>query len=170
MKRFLDSLAYFFLIGDTQGIETEYKKIMHDKREIPVSSCPSYVENILYSSGAATELIDQEERASFRTMIERLDEKAEIYESQKAQRKRQESKFHKHNRLGIRDGEWCRVNTDGLFEYHGDVYMIDTGAEQYQPIETDSGLLYDMDKILVCGDIPLEFYDMNYDKVKVRKL
>lgn len=168
MKRFLDALAYFFMIGDMQGIETDYKKVMHAKREIPASSCPSFVENVLYASGGTTDPIDQEERAGFTVMMDRLDAKAEKYEAQKPQRKRQESLFHKRNRLGIHGGEWCRVDTDGLFEYNGSKYEIDKGETQYQPVETEFGLLYDMDRIL--ANSSEEFYDMNYDKVKVRKL
>ena len=170
MKRFLDSLAYFFMIGNMQGIETDYKRVMHTKREIPVSNCPSFIENMLYSTGGATDSIDQEERASFMVMTEWLDERAEKYEAQKPQRKRQESKFQKRKRLGIRDGVWCRVDTDGLFEYNGRKYEIDKDEIQYQPVETEIGLLYDMDRILVSGTDTVEFYDMNYDKVKVREL
>jgi len=156
------------LIGNTQGIETDYKKVMHTKREIPVSNCPSYVENVFYASGGTTDSVDQEERASFRILTDALDAKAEKYETQKSQRKKQESRFHKRNRLGIRGGEWCRVNTDGLFEYNGCVYEIDRDATQYQPVETEVGLLYDMDRILATETE--EFYDMNYDNVKVKKL
>ena len=170
MKRFLDSLAYLFMIGETQGIETDYKKVMHAKREIPASNCPSFVENMFYASGGITSQSDQEECAVFEAMTERLDAQAEKYETQKPQRKRQESKFQKHERLGIRGGEWCRVDTEGVFEFNGRKYEIDKGATQYQPVETDVGLLYDMDRILASGTDTVDFYDMNYDKVKVREL
>lgn len=70
------------------------------------------------------------------------------------------------NRLGIRRGEWCRVDTEGVFEYNGSKYRIDPGTEQYQPIETAVGDLYDMDRVLVTDDSPNRFYDMNYDDVK----
>ena len=170
MKRFLDSIAYFFMIGDMQGIETDYKKVMHAKREIPVSNCPSFVDNMFYASGGTTDSIDAEESVRFREMTDRLDAKAEKYEAQKPQRKRQESKFHKCRRLGIRGGEWCRVDTDGRFEYNGRTYEIDKDEIQYQPVETEIGLLYDMDRILASGTHTTEFYDMNYDKVKVREL
>ena len=166
----LDSLAYLYLTGETAGIETDYKKVMHAKREIPASNCPSFVENMLYAAGSATESIDREECAGFKVMTDRLDAKAEKYETQKPQRKRQISKFQKHERLGIHGGEWCKVDTDGCFTYNGYEYRIDADATQYQPIETAVGLLYDMDRILAVGSDPVEFYDMNYDKVKVRQL
>lgn len=168
MKRFLDSLAYYFLIGETSGIETDYKKVMHAKREIPASSCPSFVENMLYATGGTTSQASKEECAGFKVLTDELDAKAEKYEAQKASKKRRESLFQKHNRLGIHGGEWCRVDTDGVFEYNGRKYEIDEGATQYQPIETDIGQLYDMDRILATetGD----FYDMKYDKVKAREI
>ena len=165
VKRFLDSLAYMFLIGDTNGIETDYKKVMHAKREIPASSCPTFIENMMFASGAANDQIDKEECASFKVLTDKLDARAEKYEAQKPVRKKHESLFHKRNRLGIHDGDWCMVDTDGVFEHHGMRYMIDESEQQYQPIETSEGLLYDMDRILVTGDGI--FYDMNYDPVKV---
>ena len=158
------------MIGDMQGIETDYRKVMHAKREIPASNCPSFVENMLYASGGTTDPIDREECANFMVMTDRLDARAEKYEAQKPQRKRQESKFHKRNRIGICGGQWCRVDTDGRFEYGGSVYEIDPSESQYHPTDTEFGLLYDMDRILATGSVDVEFFDMNYDRVKVRKL
>ena len=167
VKRFLDTLSYFFLIGNMSGIETDYKQVMHAKREIPASNCPSSVDNLLYGSGSVSDAVAQEEWSAFNAMTERLDANAQKYETQKASRQRRESLFSKHNRLGIRGGEWCRVDTDGVFEFGGRRYCIDSGEIQYQPIETDIGLLYDMDRILATetGD----FYDMRYEKVKARE-
>ena len=162
MKRFIDSLAYFYMVGCTSGIETDYKQVMHAKREIPASNCPSFVENIFYSSGGTTDAIDEDERSSFQVMTDVLDEKARKYESPKQQRKWPESRFHKRMRLGIHDGEWCRVDTNGEFEHNGCRFKVDVSAEQYKPVETDLGMLYDMDRILVADD---GFYDMNYDNV-----
>ena len=169
VKRFLDSLAYCLLIGNTKNIETDYKKIMHAKREIPVSSCPSYVENAMYAAGGTTEYVDSEERAGFDIMIRELDDKAEKYELAKTRHEHVESKFHKRNRLKINGGEWCRVDTDGVFSYRDHKFQIDASAVQYQPVDTEFGQLYDMDRILAVGEPP-EFYDMDYNIVKVRQL
>ena len=169
VKRFLDSLAYFILIGHTQGIETDYKKVMHAKREIPASNCPAFVENLLYATGGTTDTRDQDERATFKAMTESLDEKAEKYETKKPRGKRPDSKFQKYLKSGIRGGEWCRVDTDGVFQYRGEWYRIDEGETQYQPVETELGLLYDMDRILATTPQSPEFYDMNYDRVKVSR-
>lgn len=170
VKRFLDSVAYFCLIGNTDGIETKYKEVMHAKREIPISSCPSFVENMVYASGMSSDLYNQEECDSFKVMTERLDTRAEAYESQKSKRTRQESNFQKYLRLHIHNGEWCRVDTDGVFEYNGRRYQIDQNETQYQPVDTAFGLLYDMDRILATNPENPEFYDMKYNKVKVNAL
>ena len=139
---------------------------MHAKREIPASNCPSFVENMFYSANSASEQVDKEERDTFRVMTGLLDERAEKYETNRSRKEPVESRFKKRRRMGITDGEWVTVDTDGEFEYGGCRYRIDPGASQYQPIETPIGLLYDMDRILVTSN---GFFDMNYDPVEVKK-
>lgn len=61
-------------IGTDGDIVTDYKEVMRGKSEIPISSCPPCVEDMLYGSGA-----DPEHGADdgfFRPMVERLDERA----------------------------------------------------------------------------------------------
>ena len=164
VKRFLDSLAYFLMFGNLQGIETDYKHVMHTKREIPISNCPSSIDNLVYSSGASCGAAKQEEDDAFAVMLDRLDRRAEPYMQPKVKRKFPETRFHKHERLGIRGGEWCVVDTEGKFRYRGKTYQITDQATQYQPIETLYGDLYDMDRILASGG---KFYDMNFDEVEV---
>ena len=147
-----------------EGIETEYKKLMHAKREIPESSCPKIIENLLYASGSTSDGVAVEEQAAFRAMIEKLDDRAKLYSAKSERASKRESLFHKRNRLGIHGGEWCRVDTDGVFEYAGRMYKIEENEIQYQPIETDYGDLYDMDRILAFDG---KFFDMNYDEVRV---
>ena len=156
------------MTGHMSGIETEYRAAMHSKREIPASICPSFVENMLYASGSARPEVDKEERLAFVVVTERLDDRAEKYEAPKTPKRRQESLFSKHNRLGINNGTWCIVDTDGVFTHNGKRYQIESDEVQYQPVETDFGLLYDMDRILVTDDG--RFYDMKYDEVKVKEL
>lgn len=170
VKRLLDQMAYYLLLGHTDGIETDYKRVMHAQREIPVSSCPSYVESMLYASGSNPEPLSIEEEAHFRTVVEQLDERAEKYVVRKPERKKRiESRYHKRERLGIRGIEWCRVDTTGGFEFDGKKYRIDPSETQYQPIRTEFGELYDMDRILVAENPPEKFYDMNYDEVMVNQ-
>lgn len=167
VKRFLDSLAYFYLIGDTSGIETDYKKVMHAKREIPVSNCPTEIENMIYASGSVSDLVNKEEYAAFQIILDRLDLNAEKYDSQKHKKKLTKSLFRKYNKLGIHGGEWCRVDTDWEFSYDGQRYKIDSSESQYDFENTEFGEYYAMDKVLVSGG---KFYDMNYDEIKVYKV
>ena len=137
---------------------------MHSKREIPVSSCPSAIENLFYGSGNIGASYEEEELAAFRDMLDRLDTKASAYEAKKVVRKKEPSRFHKKLKKGIKDGTWYRVDTEGKFWVGNDHYLIDDQAVQYQPIQTEYGDYYAMDKIL-CADG--KFYDMNYDEVTV---
>lgn len=167
IKRFLDSLAYILLLGNTDGIETNYRRVMHAKREIPATSCPSEIDNLLYGSGGSCGPYEEEELSAFRDMLDRLDERATSYESKKVVRKKTPSLFHKKIKKGIAGGTWYRVDTEGKFWIGNNQYIIDDQAVQYQPISTDYGDYYAMDKILYVNG---RFYDMNYDEVNVRAI
>jgi len=164
IKYFLDSLAYLLLLGSTDGIETNYKRVMHAKREIPVSNCTSDIENFLYATGGATDAGSVEEQSSFAQMLDRLDERAEPYQTQRSARRKERSRFHMKLKRGIRGGEWHRVDTEGKFWVGNNQYVIDDQVLQYQPVPTEYGDYYSMDRILYSGG---KFYDMNYDEVKV---
>lgn len=162
----LDSLGYYLLLGHTDGVITDYKRVMHAKREIPVSSCPSNIENILYATSGGMETIDIDEEERFNLMLDRLDHKAAIYDGPRKPKKKIESGQHKRMRLGIHGGEWCLVDTDNKFWFNNEQYIINDQAVQYAPVQTEYGEYYAMDKILVSGG---KFYDMNYDEVQVQK-
>ena len=144
--------------------ETHEKRVMHAKREIPVSSCPSEIDNILYGSGSTGGSYEEEEAAAFRDMLDRLDAKASAYEAKKVSRKKEPSKFHKKLKMGIAGGTWYRVDTEGRFRIGEACYVIADNAAQYQPVNTEYGDYYAMDKVLYSGG---KFYDMNYDDVEV---
>ena len=163
IKYFLDGLAYLLLIGNTDGIETNYKRVMNAKREIPASSCPSEIENLLYGTGCSTDYAVEEE-AQFRNMLDRLDSKAEPYECRKTKRDRKCSLFVKKLQKGIPDGDWYLVDTEGRFMIGDQCYIVEDNAVQYQPVQTEYGNYYAMDKVLYAGG---KFYDMNYDEVIV---
>lgn len=97
-------------------------------------------------------------------MLDSLDASALPYEVKQQPKVKRKSLFHKKNKLGIHGGEWYRVDTDGRFCVDGQLYAIDDQEIQYQPVSTEYGDYYAMDKILYSGG---QFYDMNYDKVKV---
>jgi len=164
---FLDSIAYFLLLGHTEGIETNYRKVMHAKREIPVSNCPGEIENLLYASGGFGAGRDEEEQATFRWLTDKLDEQAAPYEIKKPQAERVESRFEKKLRKGICGGTWYRVDTDGKFRIGNEDYIIEDNAAQYQPVKTEYGDYYAMDMILFSDS---KFYDMNYDEVTVYRI
>ena len=164
VKHFLDSLAYFILLGHTDGIETSYRRAMHAKREVPVSSCTSDIDNLLYASGVLTDNAHQDELAGFMNLLEKLDEQAMLYETKKVPRKRIRSRFSKKLKKGITGGKWCRVDTEGKFWVGNNQYKIEDNEAQYQPVQTEYGDYYAMDKILAANG---KFYDMNYDEVRV---
>lgn len=170
VKRFLDSVAYCLLLGYTDGIETEYKKAMHSRREIPASNCPTFIENMIYATGGTTDAIDRDECVGFQVMLDELDERTERHVAPNIKKEHAESRFHKRNRLGIRGGEWCNVDTDGVFEYRGRKYRIDPDEEQYQPKATEFGDQYDMDRILVVDVSANRFYDMAFNEVRVNEI
>lgn len=166
VKKFLDSVAYCMMIGNMDGIVTLYKESVHAKREIPASCCPSRVENILYASGEFSEGYAQDEEASFRSMVELLDERASKCEPKRAQ-KHTQSLFSKRLQKNIRDGIWCSVDTEGKFWVGDNQYVIEDQETQYQPIQTEYGDYYAMDRILYSNG---KFYDMNYDEVAVHAI
>ena len=140
---------------------------MHAKREIPLSSCPKLLDNLMYSTSGGTDAIEQDEISQFNDMLDRLDAKAKRYEVPKKTRKKIESGQHKRRRLGIRGGEWLVVDTDGKFWFDHNQYVIDDQEVQYAPVETEYGLYYAMDRILASGG---KFYDMNFDEVSVHRI
>ena len=166
VKRLLDALAYYMLLGHTEGIETDYRRVMHAKREIPVSSCPSNIENLMYASGGGSDIIDRDEVERFNLMLERLDSRAQKYDTPRKPKVKIESGQHKRRRLGIQGGEWCRVDTENKFWFGNEQYVICDNEAQYAPVSTEYGDYYAMDKILASGG---KFYDMNYNEVQVMK-
>lgn len=148
--------------GSRRGIETDYKRIMRVRREIPESSCPSSISNLIYASGAVSPSVSQDEEDRFAAMLERLDSIGMPLQSLKQEFP--ESRFHKKLRLGISGGEWHTVDTEGYFWVENNRYKISDNAVQYQPVQTDYGDYYAMDRILSSGG---KFYDMNYDEVEV---
>ena len=155
------------LLGYTDNIETDYRRVMHSKREIPLSSCPESFEHLMYATGGGTEDIDRADFERFELLLERLDQRAQKYEFPKKQRPKIESGQHKRRRLGICSGEWLTVNTDNVFRYGDDVYVIEDQEAQYAPISTEYGDYYAMDRVLASGG---KFYDMNYNEIKVQKI
>lgn len=73
VKRFLDGLAYFMMIGDTKGIVTEYMAKANANREIPISSLPAFMEDLLYGGNLSA---DEEDINYLESICDKLDETA----------------------------------------------------------------------------------------------
>ena len=173
-------MGYFLILGDTEGIETDYKKVMRGSREIPMSSCPSYIEDAVYCSGGTIK--KSEDVNGFQQVLENVDAKAEKLngyyktpprKTQKAKHERTRSdKFMAAAKaLGLHRNAFthARVDTDGAFTYDGQDFKV--CAPQYQAQRTSEGEdFYIMDRI-ICVD-GIHFYDMSMNDVSefVKKL
>lgn len=162
VKSFLSSLGYFLMMGSTDGIVTDYKQMMNGKREIPVSSCPSFIEDAVYSgvhgSCGNSETLRRAENECFRGMMEKADDKAaKRYKRLPSRKVRRKTRFDRSERLrremGIQELVPAVVDTENTFLHNGTMYRIDGEKwEKYDPKETKSGMLYDMDKIYCAVD------------------
>lgn len=45
---------------------TNYKEMMNGKREIPISSCPSQIEDLVYGTGSILHPQNEQDEAAFR--------------------------------------------------------------------------------------------------------
>lgn len=177
VKLFLNGLAYFLMLGNTGGIVTDYKRVADGKREIPISSCPSYVEDLVYGTGSTLLPANDDEDAVFQATLERLDEKAKRYcPSRKSKVKKNahtNTRYDKIRRIKSLIGEnaeffYPTVNTLNEFTLNGEVYRIDDRVSSYsgKPVGKDD-IIYDMDKIIcaVCPDGKVYYFDMNMDVI-----
>lgn len=167
MKRFLDSVGYYLLYGQMDGIVTSYKEAVNAAREIPASSCTSEVNNLLYASGGSADT--HEEQLEFQTMTSVLDDRAPkrkklVKREKPVSRRRKIQQIREEN--GGAEIERCLVDRDGYFWSGRDQLMI-CGYDKYNAkVVTrrngDTDILFDMDRILRCGD---RWYDQNGDQI-----
>lgn len=171
VKRFLDGLAYYLLLG-SEGIVTDYKELMNGKREIPVSSCPQQISDMVYGTGCAARQPDEES-----TPIEDNESRMKITVKTKKPRsgksKRELNLEMIRKTYGRIDHfRTCIVDTDNNFSFNGDKYHIDESVTEYAPKHTALGDLYDMDAVYVFsmrGDPPL-FTNANYEIIDPEKI
>ena len=166
VKAFLDGCAYILLRDNSEGTLTTYKEKMNGTREVPVSSCPDYFEDMLYSNRKPPD----EERGSardtqFANMLERMDQQKSRLSNRKKKADWPATRFHRVEEIKteLPGGEFtfCRVDTKNRFEFDGVYYVIDKSQKAYQPKRTKEGSLYDMDQIVVVRtpDRKLHFFD-----------
>lgn len=177
VKMFLSSLGYFLLTGecdDDNRIITRYKDVMNGKRQIPVSSCPDYIEDEMYGmihSGGPQTQFSKSQSMAFDEYVRCIDENAERKYKRRPSKKRIKHSSSQ-NRISVATNNRSReiiravVNTDGQFIFESNKYQIDlTHVKQYAPkIINDEQSLYDMDCIMCAksDDGLIEFYDQDY--------
>lgn len=168
VKLFQNGLAYFLMLGNTGGIVTDYKRIADGKREIPISSCPSYVDDLLYGTGM-TLASQNEHEESFRSALDNKDDF--VTKTRKSKQKSSNTRYEKIRRIesfiGKSEYFYPIVNTDNEFVFQGKRYRIDNRVAGYNGKNVGSDTLYDMDKI-VCAISPdgkRYFFDMNMDLI-----
>lgn len=173
VKLFLNGLAYFLMLGNTRGIVTDYKKVADGKREIPISSCPSYIEDLVYGTGSTLPSPnDSAENDAFESTLARLDRKAERYCPNKKTKKKApaQTRYDKIKRIKAIIGKaeyfYPSVDTTNTFELNGHSYKISDCVSCYSgKLVGADDVLYDMDKVIcaVCSDGRTYFFDMNMD-------
>lgn len=136
-----------------QDIVTDYKNIVRGNSEIPISSCPFYIEDRIYGSGNATP--NEAEDYSFGIMTERLEVEANKRAGKTKPKKKQkkETRYQKIEKIK-KDNPGCKiffatVDTNNEFEFLSGKYAISPSVKGYQPKQVGCDLLYDMDKIVV---------------------
>lgn len=147
---------------------TDYKRIADGKREIPISSCPSYVDDLLYGTGM-TLASQNEHEESFRSALDNKDDF--VIKTRKSKQKSSNTRYEKIRRIesfiGKSEYFYPIVNTDNEFVFQGKRYRIDNRVAGYNGKNVGSDTLYDMDKI-VCAISPdgkIYFFDMNMDLI-----
>lgn len=171
VKLFLNGVSYFLMVGNTEGVVTDYKDIMNGKREIPISSCPSCVEDAVYGGGSTISSNSPDEDARFGQMLDKLDNRAAKVEKKKGnQKKRTITKADRQKAIRDEYGR-CQfiypiVNTENEFVFGGNTYVISDQAVQYAAKATVQGDLYDMDRIVcVITEAGTLFFDMDINRI-----
>ncbi len=162
VKRFLNSLAYYLLFDDTEGIVTDYKEQMTGKREIPISSCPE-IEDALYSSSSAPQKNAEQEWIMRPFPEKEKEEKPKKKAPAKETRWDRIQAFRKANpRAGASKSH--PVDTENKFVCEDHVYQIDiVSAPQYS---ANSDGVYGMDKIWSCVTPEgLVFFDQDFRRL-----
>ena len=162
VKRFLDALGYFLLIGNAGDVVTDYKSAMNNKREIPMSSCPTDVENLFYGLSSPPGL---KQSRTENEVFESISETKAAPRTSKHRETRFDRWMAKEKENRFRRLTRCVVGTDNRFSYDGREFWIDvTEVHEYAPSEHGA---YGMDYI-ICGEDAsgeLHFFDQNFFEI-----
>ena len=165
VKRFLNSLAYYLLFDDTEGIVTDYKEQMTGKREIPISSCPE-IEDAMYSSSSVPKQTEQD--WILRQLPEEGKEQKPVKKTPKKETRWDRIQRSHEVHRGFQIYGPVIVDTENKFTFQGARYMIDTKlAPQYS---ANSEEVYGMDRIWVmkkASALPIQefFYDQEFFEI-----
>ena len=145
---------------------TNYKEMMNGKREIPISSCPSHIEDLVYGTGPVLHSPGEETTVAFEQSTEQV---PSVKKGKKAVESEKARNLKDLKRKCGFDAaiSYCTVDTENCFNYRGNKYRIADNVSAYAPKETPLGKLYDMDKI-VCAktkDGVLFFFTADYDQI-----
>lgn len=161
VKWFLDRLGWLLIEG-ADGIESEYKEMIHKVREIPVTECPAEISDYVYSERQGPDEDDEEQH--FQLVLDKL-EQADKRKPRKTTKPKVETKFERIENIrrsfpGCRF-TWCIVDADNTFEYDGQ--RLSVPAEMRGYIDDSQ-----MDRILaVENDRALRFYDQNVQNMYI---
>ena len=176
VKWMLDGCANAILRPNMSGILTDYQKMKMRKYEIPMSSCGSEVESLLYSQRPVIDNGEESDRTDL--MFEKLDQAYfDVYNKKvpKSRRNIKSAKKHVVTRgdkiKAIKEKfpncSFCEklVNTDGDFELDSCKYCVTD--DRYLPVQTGSGVFYKMDKIniVLLNDGKIQFYTQSFDSI-----
>lgn len=170
VKSLLDRLGYYILVGCSDDILTDYKTAIRTQREVPASSCPTFVEAVMYGGSAASNDLEfKRQKESFDVQMASYDDKASMYKRTPKKRKpMKDVRFDRVQQIRKEMGSdyaftRCAVDTDNIFQYGGDMYMVDEQLPQYA-INDD---VSQMDRVIVgqASDGGIRFYDMNMENI-----
>lgn len=158
VKSLLDRLG-FLLTMRSEDVESEYKAMTHKVREIPVTECSSFINDMFYSEGEPP-LYDDSER--YKLLTEKLDQLVENRRKKKPLPHR-ETRFDRLTKIerSFPDSKrtWCIVDANNHFTYNGIEYTVPEEMQGYIDDTQDKVL---MDRILVVeSENALRFYDQN---------
>ena len=155
VKWFLDRLAFLLTMG-TEGVESEYKTMVHKVREIPVTECPPAVSDYMYSDRKPP--METDEDCHFERLIDKLNG-IDKRKPTRSKKNKKETRFMRIEKI-IKEfpnskRTWCIVNADNEFVYGGKRYSV---PEEMQGYFGDG----QMDRVFVVEtDTSLRFYDQN---------
>lgn len=166
VKLFLNGLGYFLMLGHLEGIVTDYKAKKTASREIPISSCPAYVEDAVY--GTTASLFIKKEDITLSLPTEESKKKNVRRKKADSSRIAKVRAFKEAANHGS-GYEYVPVDTDGSFTFGGKDYQIDMRkVPAYAGKETYEGTLYDMDKVICMKmmDGNVSFFDMELSPIE----